>query len=1281
MQTQTEGANLLTQDNAQKLAIESSELCGSFAPVKIVSRESVTNQLSEFIAENFGANASYVENLLARFQSDPSLVDESWRAYFSELLGDKSSSPVAPQPQSDGSGAVASPGDGSKAAAAPARAAAKAKPAAVKPAAAPETSVDAVPIRGAALKIVENMEASLAVPTATSQRRIPVRLLDENRRIINQNLEQQPDREGARKVSYTHLIAWAILRSLENFPQLNDGFAVIDEQPARVRRADVNLGIAIDLEKKDGTRSLLVPNIKNANQLRFSEFLTAYDDVVKRAREGKLQVSDFQDTTISLTNPGTIGTVASTPRLMAGQSVIIATGAIEYPAEYQAMAPAILPQLGISKAINISSTYDHRIIQGAESGAFLARVHELLVGKHKFYDEIFADLGIPHAPLRWNVDRNPFFMGADQMHEQSIRQARVMELINAYRVRGHLIADIDPLHAMPVLYHPELDIETYHLTIWDLDRVFITGGLGGTETATLREILDILRRAYCGKVGIEYRHIQSKEEKLWLREQIRREFVQPEPIAAETRKQILWKLISAEQFERFLNTKYLGQKRFSIEGCETIIPLLDQLIERAAELGIEDITLGMAHRGRLNVLANVVGHLCERIFTAFEGSVHPEFPADEGDVKYHQGAVGERETAGGKKISLTMSPNPSHLEAVDPVVEGMVRAKQDAAMERLDLPREDAMARALPVLLHGDAAFAGQGIVMETLQLAQLRGYRTGGTIHIIINNQIGFTTSPEAGRSSIYSTDVARMTQSPIFHINGDDPDAAYRTMRIALDYRQQYKKDVVLDVVGFRRLGHNETDEPSYTQPLMYQRVKEHPGVRAKYARQLIRENVIDEAGVNQLIEERVRRYEDALARAKEVAAKQKSAATEEAVVGELDGSEITETGVDQKVIKELADQISVVPEGFNLNPKMVSQLARRAKMAEGKQSMDWAFAEAMAFGSLALEGRRVRLSGQDSGRGTFSQRHAVLYDTQTGRSWAPLSELRPSENAHGRFEVFDSSLSEAGVLGFEYGYSVVMKDALVMWEAQFGDFNNVAQSIIDQYIAASEDKWQQTSRLTLLLPHGYEGQGPEHSSARLERFLQLCAANNLCVCYPTTPAQYFHLLRRQLRTGFERPLVVMTPKSLLRLPAAGSSLEQLTSGGFVPIIDDSEVKDADAVERIVLCSGKVFYDLSEARKEPEDYRIAIIRLEQFYPFPLKALKTMIERYPNANELVWCQEEPRNMGGWTFMESRLENLLPRCQRPRYIGRDVSASPATGSYAVHQQEQEHLVKEALTVG
>jgi 2-oxoglutarate decarboxylase len=1285
VQTNSEDDSLLFENTRREILSKHPEaLLFASARGKQVSQQKTNGaDLSEVIAENFGANATYVETLLARFRSSPASVDESWRTYFEELLGE--AAPVSTPPRSDQGNISPSPNDGDGRVAPGAGGKVAAPVRAPEPTPAPEQKYEAIPIRGGARKIVENMEASLSVPTATSQRRIPVKLLDENRRIINKHLE-----DDGGKASYTHLIAWAILRALEKFPQLNDGFDLINYEPARLRRADMNLGVAIDLAKKDGTRTLLVPNIKNASKLRFAEFLAAYDDVVRRAREGKLQIADFQNTTISLTNPGTIGTVASTPRLMAGQSVIIATGAIEYPAEYQAMSPVALSQLGISKAITISSTYDHRIIQGAESGAFLARVHELLVGQHKFYDEIFADLGIPYPPLRWNVDRNPFFLGEDRTHEQTVRQARVMELINAYRVRGHLIADIDPLHAMPLLYHPELDIETYNLTIWDLDRLFITGGLGGTESATLREILDILHRAYCGKVGIEYRHIQSKEEKLWIRELIRRHFVQPEPIPTEVKKQLLWKLISAEQFERFLHTKYLGQKRFSLEGCETIIPLLDQLIEGGAARGVEEIIFGMAHRGRLNVLANVIGKFCERIFAAFEGSVHPEFPADEGDVKYHQGAVGERETADGKKVRLTLSPNPSHLEAVDAVVEGMARGRQDRARDELAVSREEVIDRVLPVLLHGDAAFAGQGVVMETLNLAGLHGYRTGGTIHIIINNQIGFTTSPEAGRSTIYSTDVARMTQLPIFHINGDDPEAAYRALQIALDYRQEFNKDVVLDVVGFRKLGHNETDEPSYTQPLMYARVKAHPGVRSIYAKRLMKEGVLDEAGQKEMLAERGRRLEASLANAKELVAQKEPMTDVPTPVEELDGSIIVETGVEEEVIRKIAHKIAVVPEGFNINPKMVNQLARRAKMGEGALPIDWAFAEGVAFGSLVLDGTRVRLSGQDSGRGTFSQRHAVLYDTQTGKPWAPLAELRSENVPAARFDVFDSSLSEEGVLGFEYGYTVVAPDALVLWEAQFGDFSNGAQTIIDQYIAASEDKWKQTSRLTLLLPHGYEGQGPEHSSARLERFLQLCAENNLQVCNPSTPAQYFHLLRRQIRPGMERPLVVMTPKSLLRLPAAASTLDQFTSGGFQPVIDDAEISDRDRVQRIVLCSGKVFYDLIQARGSSPTVRegstnlrenaVAIIRLEQFYPFPLTSLKEIIAGYPNASELVWAQEEPKNMGGWTFMEPRLENLLPRCERPRFVGRAASASPATGSYTIHHLEQGKLVQEALKI-
>ncbi|MCP9495853.1 MAG: multifunctional oxoglutarate decarboxylase/oxoglutarate dehydrogenase thiamine pyrophosphate-binding subunit/dihydrolipoyllysine-residue succinyltransferase subunit [Pyrinomonadaceae bacterium MAG19_C2-C3] len=1261
-----------------------------------------TNQnldVSEHIAENFGANASYVESMLSRFRSDPSLVDDEWRAYFAELLGDIANngngSPAAStatanpspatttlEPQaaaSNGASSSPPPSSASTVAASPTspanvpamNAAAPARPASTASNASPSAApvAGAQILRGAALRIVENMEASLNVPTATSNRRVPVKVLEENRIIINQYLQETANG----KASFTHIIAWSLVKALKSFPQLNDYYAIVDGNPSRVRREAINIGIAIDTTKKDGSRTLLVPNIKGADAMNFREFLKAYDDTVKRTRDGKIEVKDFQGTTISITNPGTLGTVSSQPRLMEGQAVIIATGAIEYPAEYQAMAPAMLSQLGISKSVNISSTYDHRIIQGAESGAFLKLVHELLIGEHDFYDDMFADLGLSLKPMRWAIDYNPPLLGQEHADDQTRKQAAVFELMSGYRSYGHLVADIDPLHTMQLHDHPTLDIEEHGLTIWDLDREFLTNNLGGVGRATLRKILETLRRAYCGRIGVEYRHIQSTDEKKWLRERIES---MTTPIDADIKKQILWKLISAEQFERFLHTKFLGAKRFSVEGCETIIPLLDQLIELGAERGVEDITLGMAHRGRLNVLANVLGHFCERIFTAFEGYVHPNFPADEGDVKYHQGARGERETAFGTTVQLTLSPNPSHLEFVDAPVEGMVRAKQDA----LPIARDEAWDKALPVLLHGDAAFAGQGIVMETLNLADLKGYRTGGTIHIVINNQIGFTTSPEASRSTIYSTDIAKMTALPIFHVNGDDPEAAYRVMKLALEYRQEFNKDVVIDLVGFRRLGHNETDEPTYTQPVMYARVKEHPGVRAKYAEQLVREKVLTDTEVKELIDERVRRYEAALARSKEAAANRTKQTELNAPMTDEDGSSVVETGIAVNVVERLGQHIAVVPENFHVNPKMVSQLARRAKMGDGSAPLDWAFAEALAFGSLVLEGTHVRLSGQDSGRGTFSHRHSVMYDTKSGERWMPLGDVRPEAgDEHARFEVYDSSLSELAVLGFEYGYTVVAQDALVLWEAQFGDFANGAQVIFDQFIASGEDKWKQTSRLVMLLPHGYEGQGPEHSSARLERFLQACAENNLQVCVPSTPAQYFHLLRRQVRQKHPRPLVVMTPKSLLRLPASFSSRDEITSGGFQPVLDDAEIERREAVNRVVMCGGKVFYDLADARREGETKgRVAILRLEQFYPFPETRIRELLATFPNLKELVWTQEEPHNMGAWTFLESRLRNLLPDNVKLRYVGRAASASPATGSYTTHELEQTKIVQDAL---
>ncbi|MDP4242504.1 MAG: multifunctional oxoglutarate decarboxylase/oxoglutarate dehydrogenase thiamine pyrophosphate-binding subunit/dihydrolipoyllysine-residue succinyltransferase subunit [Bacteroidota bacterium] len=1214
--------------------------------------------ISARIAQDFGANASYVETLLDRYQSNPSFVDESWSSYFEELIGGASSNGKTPT-QTVEPISPAGP---------------------ISPMAAPATLTGGAELlRGGAKKLVENMEQSLTVPTATSVRLVPVKVLEENRRVINDYRVLR----GLSKVSYTHIIAWAIIRAMDGFAQMNDALKLSAEGPARIKRADINLGVAVDVQRQDGSRTLLVPNVKRASTLTFSEFLRAYDDVVTRARTGKLEIADFEGTTISITNPGTLGTVGSVPRLMSGQSMIIATGAIEYPAEYQAMTPEALTLLGVSKVVQISNTYDHRLIQGAESGAMLARIHELLLGKDQFYARIFGDIEIPVRPFHWGIDTNPALLSSQARERLQLRkQAGVLEMINAYRVRGHLIADLDPLHAVKVSYNPELDIETYGLTIWDLDREFDAGTLSGLGIATLRTIIDALRQAYCGTVGVEYRHIQSREEKLWIQQRVESA---AQPVEPEVRKQILWKLISAEQFERFLHTNYLGQKRFSVEGCETLIPLLDQLIEQAAGDGVEEIVFGSSHRGRLNVIANVIGHYCERIFTSFEGSVHPNFPADEGDVKYHQGATGERQTQS-RTVKLTLANNPSHLEAVDPVVEGMVRAKQDALRgnDELGMMNDERKAssafniqtlsweKILPVLIHGDAAFAGQGIVMETLNLAQLSGYGVGGTIHIVVNNQIGFTTNPAEGRSTVYSTDIARMTQSPIFHINGDDPDAAYRTLLLALEYRRTYHKDIVLDVIGFRRLGHNESDEPSYTQPLMYSRVKAHPGVRTIYAQRLVKERVVTEQEVKDLVAERIRRYNEALQRAKVVVAGLRKTESLPETTPERDGSVSIATGMDRAILDEITQQISIVPQAFHLNPKMVSQLARRAKMGAGESNADWAFGEALAFGSLVLEGTHVRLSGQDSGRGTFSQRHAAMYDIESGEKWIPLAHLN---GAKALFEVYDSSLSEEGVLGFEYGYSVIAENDLVIWEAQFGDFANGAQTIIDQFIAAAEEKWKQKSRLVMLLPHGYEGQGPEHSSARLERFLQLCAENNLQVANPTNPAQYFHLLRRQATQVERIPLIVMTPKSLLRLPAAGSTIDDFTTGGFLPVIDDAGLKDHTEVKRVVVCSGKVYYDLLEARGDNET--VALVRLEQLYPIPGEALQRIVEDYPNAREIVWCQEEPKNMGAWTFIRPRLEGLFPNLA-VRYVGRDASASPATGYFAVHELEQKATVSQAL---
>jgi 2-oxoglutarate dehydrogenase E1 component len=1192
-------------------------------------------------------NSWLADELYSQYRHDRSAIDESWRRVFES--GANTAATVTDSERPAASGRPAATGVSR-----------------------PEGEL--APLRGAAARIAENMNASLSIPVATSQRTIPVKVIDENRRIINNHLALL----GKGKVSYTHLIAWAIVKALRKHPVLNDTYWEENGQPFRVVRRQIHLGLAIDLPGKDGTRSLVVPNIKNAGALDFQSFLTAYEDLVARARAGKLTPADFHGTTISLTNPGTVGTVGSVPRLMPGQGAIIATGAIDYPAEYRGVAPEVRAMLGIGKVMTLTCTYDHRIIQGAESGMFLATIQDLLQGEEGFYEQIFADLKMPHSPVRWEPDRAASLPGLAARTEEIAKEAAVLQLINAYRVRGHLIADLDPLGSEPA-YHPELDPATYGLTIWDLDREFLTGTLseaigeeGPRPVATLREILETLRKTYSGKIGCEYMHIQHPEQKRWL--QLRMEpHTNSWPLDRATRLRILERLIEAEEFEHFLHARFVGHKRFSLEGAETAIAILDELLNRAADHGVHEIVMGMAHRGRLNVLANIIGKPLVQIFSEFEGEMDPLSTQGTGDVKYHLGASGVRVSPSGREIVVSVAPNPSHLESVDPVVEGIVRPKQD----RLgDTERE----RVIPVLVHGDAAFAGQGVVAETLNFSQLHGYRTGGTIHLVINNQIGFTTPPEEARSSPYSTDVARMVQAPIFHVNGDDPEAAIRVTQIAFDYRQRFKKDVVIDMFCYRRHGHNEADDPSYTQPILYRKIKEHPSVATLYTERLIREGVIEPEEAARLRKRAAERLAAAFEAAQRHAERFEPGELS-VVVSEEIVPHAPETSADLGILKRVAEGLTAFPADFRLHPKLRSFIERRRQVFTQGGPIDWAFGEALAFGSLVLEGTPVRLSGQDSSRGTFTQRHLILYDYEDGHEYCPLQHLSEDQ---ARFEVFDSSLSEYAVLGFEFGYSVADPLTLVMWEAQFGDFANGAQIMIDQYIVACEAKWGQPSGLVLLLPHGYEGQGPEHSSARIERFLELCAENNIQVANCTTPAQYFHLLRRQMYggpqgRGVRKPLVIFTPKSLLRHPRCVSRLEEFTGGGFREVIGDTMAPEPAGVSRILLCSGKIYYELEEERERRGVRDMAIVRVEQLYPFPESQLADVLARYPATAEVIWVQEEPRNMGAWRHMRECLQPVLdPTGRRLQYVGRPESASPATGSYKRHLAEQAAVIEAAF---
>jgi len=1216
-----------------------------------------------------GFNTGYVEELYRQYLENPESVSESWREFFADYKpGESFVAAAEARPSAEPKRLVSGERPGGDGAAAES----------IAPELPPE-EVEAQPLRGSAARIVENMEASLGIPTATSVRTVSVRLLAENRALINDYQRHV----GGEKVSFTHLIAWAVVQALKAFPVMNSTFRRDDGTPVHVQPKTINLGIAIDLERR-GKRTLLVPNIKHAERMNFAQFLGAYNDIIARARDGRLDVADFQGTTATITNPGMIGTVMSVPRLMPGQGVIVGVGAIGYPAEYTALPADMISRLGLSQVMTITSTYDHRVIQGAESGAFLAYIDELLQGQHGFYERVFADLGIPYQPYRLVQDTTPLLGGLENGHELTMiqKQAAVLQLIRAYRVRGHLQADVNPL-GYEWSYHPELDPATYGLTIWDLDRTFVTGGLGGKDIAPLREILDILRQTYTRKVGIEFMHISDPTERRWLQERI--EPVRAaDPISPEMRRRILQKLNAAEAFERFLHTKYIGHKRFSLEGAESLIPLLDAILSDAADQEVEEVVIGMAHRGRLNVLANILGKPYEVIFSEFEGSIDPNTIQGSGDVKYHLGAKGVHRAPSGAEVKITLASNPSHLEAVDPVVEGMVRAKQDQLRRRrVDAPGGDYYDAVIPILIHGDAAFAGQGVVAETLNLSQLRGYKTGGTIHIVINNQIGFTTTPADARSSTYATDIARMIQAPIFHVNGDDPEACVRVARLALDYRQVFNKDVVIDLLCYRVHGHNEADEPTYTQPLLYKKIAQKRSVRKLYTEMLLRRGDMKPEEAEQMLDDYQARLQEAFERTQHLKEKDPGAVLQldEQPKEEPPLPEV-ETAARKEDLEAVVQALVQLPENFHIHPKLERQFKRRGVLFYKEKKIDWAFAEALAFGTLLLEGTPVRLSGQDSRRGTFSQRHAVLYDQETGEEYIPLNHIREGQ---AELLIYDSLLSEYAVCGFEYGYSVASPESLVLWEAQFGDFANGAQIIFDQFISAAEEKWGQQSGLVCLLPHGYEGQGPEHSSARLERFLQLCAQQNMIVGNLTTPANYFHVLRRQARMPSKKPLILMTPKSLLRHPLAVSTPEELWNGRFQEIYP-AETDPAET-RRLLLCTGKVYYDLLEAMMQDEASRrqIGLLRIEQLYPFPKAALQAELARYRDVKDVVWVQEEPANMGAWSYMQPRLNALLEMLhgdcsRRVRYIGRPEGASPATGSAKVHQLEQERIVRRALSL-
>ncbi len=1129
-----------------------------------------------------------------------------------------------------------------------------------------------VPIKGTSAKLVEAMEKSLTIPTATSFRTIEVPILEARRGQLNEALKAQG--RSDLKVSFTHLVAFALVRAAREMPTFSAGFARVEGEPHKVVREGVNLGLAVDVERSDGSRFLLVPVIRGAHRLDFPGFRTAYEDLVAKTRSGGLSVDDLADATITLTNPGGVGTMASVPRLMTGQAAIIAVGAIGSPPGFSGLSLEAKSTLGIRPTMTLTSTYDHRLVQGLESGMLLRQLEVLLAGGQGFYEDVFRSLQLDLPQLAETTAPAPLTVTAGSAlatpNQQLMRAvAAGMSLVKAYRTHGHLAAHLDPLGSEPP-GDPSLEPATVgldHALMTQVPAEMLRVAVPG---ATLADALPRMRQTYCGTIAYEIEHISSHEQRTWLRSQIE-SGAHLNPLSQEEQRQLLHRLAQVDAFERFLRKTYLGQHTFSIEGLDALVPMLEHLIELFAKDGTREVVLGMAHRGRLNVTARIVGRSLEDIIAEFESGAYLG-GASTGDVKYHYGAEGVAHTRDNREVGIVLTHNPSHLEVVNAVVEGRTRARQTATGSTA---LEQDTRCAIPVLVHGDAAFTGQGVVTETLNLQSLDGYRVGGTVHIIGNNQIGFTTEPSEGRSTRYASDVAKGYDIPIIHVNGDDVEACLQAVRLAVSYRATFERDVLIDLIGYRRLGHNEGDEPAYTQPVMMAKIRSHPTPVQVYGARLIERGVVSEADLEEeqqvAYQEMVDAHARALANGHELAAAAQPAGT----MAEPAGLPAVQTAVPLERLQALDRELAATPDLFKLNPKLTRFFAQRPRALQPEGRLLWAQSEALAFASLIEDGVAIRLTGQDTARGTFSQRHLVLHDVETGMAWAPIQHL---SGARASFEVHNSPLSEVAAMGFEYGYGVTKPQALVLWEAQYGDFFNNAQVIIDQFVAAGQAKWDQESRLTLLLPHGYEGSGPEHSSARVERFLELCAEGNMRVAYPSTAAQYFHLLRLQALAEERRPLVVLTPKSGLRLSAAMSGAAELAEGRFQAVLDDPAGPDPDRVRRLLIASGKVAHELIARRDHEQREQVAVVRLELLYPFASDEIGESLSRYGKVEQAVWVQEEPRNMGAYNYLLPRLQPLLPPGVGLSYVGRRAQASPSEGSMSAHLAEQERLIKEAV---